>query len=104
MKETLVKLKPYYAYIIIGFLALMLVLSVLFWPKKEFPVKIGQVWECRMEVISFENNTPQGDVMVTNRDSVYRIDEFETIYYIENGTDSMNANLETFLYKSTRIK
>lgn len=104
MKEKLEKLKPYCAFIIVGFLALMLALLIVFLPKKEYPVKVGQVWECRMEVTCFENNIPKGDFMVTYRDSVYRIDEFETIYYIENGNDSLYDNLETFLYKSTRIK
>ena len=104
MKERLKKLGPYIAYIIIGFLALMLFLSVLLWPKKEFPVKVGQVWECTMEVIPYVDNVSQPEVMRTSYDSVYKIDENGAIYYIENGVDSMFADLETFKFKSRLIK
>jgi hypothetical protein len=104
MEKTLNILKPYFAYIIIGFMALMLFLLMLFWPNKEFPVKVGQIWECTMKVIPYARNIPQAEVVRTSYDSVYRIDEDGTIYYIENGTDSMFANLETFTFKSKMLK
>lgn len=98
------RLEPYCAFIIIGLLALMLLLWILLWPKKEFPVKVGQVWENRMEVIPFVDNIPQKAVMRTSYDSVYRIDEYGTIYYIENGVDSMSADLDVFTFKSKLFK
>lgn len=104
MKEKLSKLEPYAVFIIIGFLALMLFLSLILWPKKEFPVKVGQVWECTMEVVPFENNIPQPEVTKTSYDSVYRIDENGMIYYIQNGTDSLFATLETFTFKSKMVR
>ena len=104
MEKTLNILKSYFAYIITGFLALMLFLLMLLWPKKEFPVKVGQVWECTMKVIPFANNIPQAEVVRTSYDSVYGIDENGTIYYIQNGTDSMFANLETFTFNSRLYK
>ena len=102
MDETLMKIKPRLPFVIIGLLVLAILFFILFWPKKEFPVKVGQVWKCTMEAIPFKDNRELEPVMVTSRDSIYRISEDGKISYIRNGTDSMEADLEIFMFNSIR--
>jgi hypothetical protein len=85
-------------------LAIIVMATVFMWPKKEFPVRVGQVWESTQFVIPYIDNRAQKEVSVVYVDSVYKIDIDGKIYYIRNGVDSLDSDLENFTYQSTIIK
>lgn len=85
-------------------LAIIILATVFMWPKKEFPVRVGQVWESTQVVIPYVDNRAHKEVSVVYVDSVYRIDIDGKIYYIRNGADSLDSDLENFTYQSTIIR
>ncbi len=82
------------------FILTMLMVSILYFissNRKEFPVKVGQYWTFRKEVIPYINNIPQDKVMVEYGVKVIEVDNEGNIIY-SRGIDTMKTNLETFLY------
>ncbi len=65
--------------------------------RKEFPVKVGQYWTFRNEVIPYVNNIQQDKVMVEYGVKVIEVDNEGNIIY-SRGIDTMKTNLETFLF------
>lgn len=70
--------------------------------RKEFPVKVGQVWQKTISVIPFENNHALKEEEVTYNHKVIKISKDGIIYYL-HGSDTLNLNLEGFLHNATLI-
>lgn len=89
--------KNYKKIIILSVLSIILIYLVLSKTKKDFPVKVGQVWYCSQEVIPFENNHPQDPVTVEYSVKVVNIDLDGNITYLR-GSDTLNLDLENFIF------
>lgn len=73
-------------------------------PRKEFPVKVGQTWEREMVVEPYINNRPTKEVLVTYYDRIYTIDDDGKIFFIRNEYDSLDLNLDAFLFNCSLNK
>lgn len=90
-------MKKYKKIIIISISLILIIQIVLSQIKKEFPVKINQIWYTSQEVIPFENNHPQKPVTVEYSVKVTSIDQDGNISY-SRGIDTLTLNLENFLF------
>lgn len=70
--------------------------------RKEFPVKVGQIWQKTMDVIPFKNNHPLKEVTVTYNHKVVDISSEGMIYYL-HGSDTLSIDLEGFIHNSTLV-
>lgn len=89
--------KNYKKIIFLTVLSILIIFFVISQTKKEFPVKVGQVWYCSQEVIPFINNHPQDPVTIDYSVKVISIDLDGNITY-SKGNDKLTLDLENFLF------